>query len=484
MSKRIVAIFIIVCMFVTPGYAGWVDSWISSHTSTSPSSYQGQQRGYFTAGSYSARWRQSTDQLFSVTPPKIDAGCGGINLLTGGISFLMNPQYLVQKLQQILAAAAASAFDIALKVLCEPCAETIKSLEQISDFLNSLQLDTCAMGKNLAVELMSPLAPEKMSKMKSSADAYFSATTSKLSSFFDWVTGVNSNTGGGEPQSGMNPIEESMKGCSGDVKSLISTTDNGSILSGFFLENVGKGKINSELIDIIRGVLGDVQIRQPQKPDGSKDDIQIVYVAPCIDNNAFKIDDLLNGQYQAKDDKGSCYPISSKATGNFTSIYDYAMQKVEKIVNGLKNKTAFEDETNNFIKRMPAPMFMAMKAAVATGADDIAKPQLVDMVARELAYHMIADVYSGAVGLANKAREAATKAGHSEYGCNTELIEGIANTVDELAKVARDYEKAIRDENARTYQTTLTIMELSKRYEEWYRQFQKEVHTRFGGGIL
>jgi len=53
-----------------------------------------------------------------------------------------------------------------------------------------------------------------------------------------------------------------------------------------------------------------------------------------------------------------------------------------------------------------------------------------------------------------------------------------------LAKVARDYEKAIRDENARTYQTTLTIMELSKRYEEWYRQFQKEVHTRFGGGIL
>jgi hypothetical protein len=106
------------------------------------------------------------------------------------------------------------------------------------------------------------------------------------------------------------------------------------------------------------------------------------------------------------------------------------------------------------------------------------------MVAREMAYHMIADVYSGAVGLASKAKEAATKAGHSEYGCNTELIEGMAGIVDELAQVARDYEQAVRGENARMYQATLAIMELSKRYEEWYRQFQKEVHTRFGGGIL
>jgi conjugative transfer pilus assembly protein TraH len=469
-SKRIVAIFIIICMFVTPVYAGWVDRWISSHISTSPSSYQSQQRGYFTAGSFSARWPQGNDQLFAVNSPKINAGCGGIDILGGGISFLMNPEYLVQKLQQILSAAAAAAFDIALKVLCEPCAETIKSLEQISELLNSLQLDTCAMGKNLTVEIMSPLSPEKMSKMKADSDAYFSAIGSRLTSFYEWLTRVD-NTRGGEPQSGTDPIKESMKGCSSEVKSLMSNFSPGS-----FLSNVGSGKFDSDLIDIIRGVLGDVRIETKRNNNGS-DELVTVYRSNCLDNNMFKADDLIDGRYKAMNSSGACYSTT-------TSIRDYAEQRVVRIIQGLKNKSSIDSDTSIFIQRMPAPLYMAIKTAVATGADDIAKPQLVDMIARELAYHMITDIYSGAVGLANKAKEAATKAGHSEYGCNTKLIEGMANLVTELALNARNYEQAIRDENAKTYQSILTIMELSRRYEEWHRQFQKEVHARFGGGIL
>ncbi|MGZ3593574.1 MAG: conjugal transfer protein TraH, partial [Syntrophales bacterium] len=60
---------------------------------------------------------------------------------------LMNFQYLVQKLQGILASAATVAFDMALKVLCPICSETLKSVEAIANQLNSAGLDSCKAGK-------------------------------------------------------------------------------------------------------------------------------------------------------------------------------------------------------------------------------------------------------------------------------------------------------------------------------------------------
>src|SRR3546814_5952804 len=40
------------------------------------------------------------DYLTSVTLPKVRAGCGGIDMFLGGMSFL-DPDYLVQKLESI-----------------------------------------------------------------------------------------------------------------------------------------------------------------------------------------------------------------------------------------------------------------------------------------------------------------------------------------------------------------------------------------------
>ena len=119
--QRLLASFLVLAILPWPlgtGVlrAGWVDDWLQQKTETSPGYFEGQKRGYFTGGSFSARWQQSNDYLFTAMPPKIKAGCGGIDVFLGGFSYL-NFEYLVTKLQRIMQAAPAAAFDIALNVL-------------------------------------------------------------------------------------------------------------------------------------------------------------------------------------------------------------------------------------------------------------------------------------------------------------------------------------------------------------------------------
>jgi len=134
--------------------AGWVDDWLTQNTSNPPDYFAGQKRGYYSGGSFSARWPNNATYPITVEPPRIKSGCGGIDIFLGGFSFL-NFEYLVEKLQRILMSGGAVAFDLALKTLCEPCATSIKSFEAIADKLNGLQLDECTAAKDIRAVLQS-----------------------------------------------------------------------------------------------------------------------------------------------------------------------------------------------------------------------------------------------------------------------------------------------------------------------------------------
>lgn len=92
----------------------WTESWFDNVTYTSPGSFEDQTRGYVTAGGMSGRVDVHNDYLMSVSLPKVKAGCGGIDMFLGGMSFL-DPEYLVQKLESILQAAPAVAFQYLLE---------------------------------------------------------------------------------------------------------------------------------------------------------------------------------------------------------------------------------------------------------------------------------------------------------------------------------------------------------------------------------
>src|SRR3546814_12889937 len=84
------------------------------------------------------------DYLMSLSLPKVKAGCGGIDMFLGGMSFL-DPDYLVQKLESILQAAPAVAFQYLLETLDEKMGNIISKMEAATNFLNSIQVNDCRL---------------------------------------------------------------------------------------------------------------------------------------------------------------------------------------------------------------------------------------------------------------------------------------------------------------------------------------------------
>jgi hypothetical protein len=111
----------------------------------SPPTYkQVGERGYVGFGSLSYRMNGSnmTIQPFSITPPKVKMGCGAIDIGMGGVSFL-GFEYLVQKLQTILQAAPAFAFQLALEVFVPQVANVLAQINAIADAINSISFSAC-----------------------------------------------------------------------------------------------------------------------------------------------------------------------------------------------------------------------------------------------------------------------------------------------------------------------------------------------------
>ena len=126
----------------------WAEHWFDNVTYTSPGSFEDQTRGYVTAGGMSGRIDVHNDYLMSLTLPKVKAGCGGIDMFLGGMSFL-DPDYLVEKLESILQAAPAVAFQYLLETLDEKMGNIISKMEAATNYLNSIQVNDCRLANRM-----------------------------------------------------------------------------------------------------------------------------------------------------------------------------------------------------------------------------------------------------------------------------------------------------------------------------------------------
>lgn len=119
-----------------------------SSNTTSPAAYESQAAGSYGSGSLVARNPVRQFQLTQLDLPSYRAGCGGIDLYTGSISFLKGDR-LKELGKAVMANSAAYAFDVAL-------ATTIPELKQIKDNLQDLEqkvnqasINSCTASQNL-----------------------------------------------------------------------------------------------------------------------------------------------------------------------------------------------------------------------------------------------------------------------------------------------------------------------------------------------
>lgn len=115
---------------------------------TAPNVIDSQLRGGLAGGGVYVRSPISSIQLFAVDPPRITAGCGGIDLYLGSFSFITADR-LVQFLRNVAQNAAPLAFQMALESVNPVLSGMLKKFQSMAQQANDLNKNSCQLAHGL-----------------------------------------------------------------------------------------------------------------------------------------------------------------------------------------------------------------------------------------------------------------------------------------------------------------------------------------------
>ena len=312
-------------------YAGWLDDWQTATVVTPPSTFKGSERSYHDFGSYSTRWRSNSLSPISIQPARLKAGCGGIDVMLGGMTF-GNADQLVKKLQQVLQNSPTVALDLAINVLCEQCANSMKWIEDKINALNSIQLDSCKASKALVYTAASALDPDNERQELQSPMADY-MQSSGLSTAYDEVTKKWASTGGQVPST---QVADAVSECPYVLRSLFATPE-GQPMSTLFDNITSQMSLNPAYAQAIRGIIGDVGIANSQG----------MYVSwiiePCQENK-----DIMHSGNMTEMWIADSYGVCSKSTDAQADMEAWVNRLLTQIANKMINKADFDDEERSF----------------------------------------------------------------------------------------------------------------------------------------
>ena len=473
MEKNKLIIAILILLSLAPGVASsaWVDDWIDQKTTTAPNYFEGQQRNYYSAGGFSARWPSTASYPVTVEPPRLKGGCGGIDMFMGGFSF-MNTDYLVDKLQGILTGAAGVAFDLALKTLCEQCSNTIKNLEAMSDKLNSMQLDECAAAKELVGIVADKNGFHSSEVMREKLDTSIKKNKLRQGAVEMWDMITKENTANNdEPQAA--DVSNVTSGCNADITSTF-------LNAGSLLENVGsKMSIPSDHIDLIRGLVGDVKL------EGAANAYKVSYESPCSENNPDDIKAITTGDVYAKDVSGNC----SQITDTNRDLRQYIQDTLASIADKIENKGTLSSAEEAFLGATPLSPLPILKTAVGTSMRDSTIDGLAEISANAYSLQMLSDLYIRADAIAWKAREMLEKKAGAAPGQPAENCEAavFAEHADQNISIMLNRIARLKDAARKSYVASAQEMTVIMKYLEHMQQVEwqmtAEITRRYGKDI-
>lgn len=105
-------------------------------------------RGTVAGPSVVIRNRRLHTDLINFQAPRIDGGCGGIDMFLGSFSFISAQQF-IHLMQSIASNAGGYAFKLALSVMCPSCHQIISNMEHIIRDINRLAGDSCKAAETL-----------------------------------------------------------------------------------------------------------------------------------------------------------------------------------------------------------------------------------------------------------------------------------------------------------------------------------------------
>lgn len=110
--------------------------------------FQTQQRGVISGGGFTARVPIKPINIIQFDPPRVSAGCGGINLFGGSFSFI-NAKELTQLLRTIAQNALGLLFQLGLNAISQPLSSLLTSWSKKLQEMNSALKNTCEAARKL-----------------------------------------------------------------------------------------------------------------------------------------------------------------------------------------------------------------------------------------------------------------------------------------------------------------------------------------------
>jgi conjugative transfer pilus assembly protein TraH len=394
-----------------------VDDATNSYSGTQ--SYESQKMGYNSMGGAQYRIPLRRDPLVSVAPPSLNVGCGGIDVFMGGIGF-MDADYLVEKLKRSLKAAPYVAFDLGLKSLCSECSEVIKTVEQMSNALNSMDFDECALAKGAVTAVVdgsSTIAQDGFS-LNTTMNSMTQNVKSGLGSFWEDI----------KPQS----RAESNKQKDDAIKRLPTSiaktwlNDGGSLLDLIGTEF----GVDTTSIRVARAYFGDIY--------HVKDDKEFIAVSICEDSRSVGMERSIRSPLMSRTVTGRSDAVSTAPCVTDDIPLAVSIAAMDKITSSLKSNGALDTNTVNFINKTRLPVFSLLQRSYSISEvhGDTVKDQLTPLVAGGYVYEPLAAVASSILlALDDIESEQKTNELYGESNMHTrEYREKVFATIEQLKR--------------------------------------------------
>jgi conjugative transfer pilus assembly protein TraH len=338
-----------------------------------------------TGGNLSLRYQQGIDHLVNISLPRFKKGCGGIDLFMGSLNYL-DADRLEDKFNNIMSAGVATyAFDLALNVLCEPCAKELKSLEAIIDRINQLQIDDCKATK--AVVAIA-------NKYTGQGDRQ--ENTEAITDFLVSTTGEDYRDVTNSPNN--KDINQVMNDAGQNKRLLIAHCPDAVtdifFTEGTLLENLAtRIGIDAGKVQLMRAMIGDVYI---------SDNLEYGAIAPCPQNNPSNLDAIIYGDFYVRRD-GACVQDQINIGGDmFPSIFEWAKANIIEIANAMTDKGALTPGNELFINTIPHPVLVQITTDIISQGTDFDANQVAEhyaytagvIFARSLMRDLYNDLYN------------------------------------------------------------------------------------------
>ena len=127
---------------------GFFRSMGSVTNSTGSSAHHDQAAGYYNGGGLTIKNKVRNAQLATLQLPNFKAGCGGIDIFSGGFSFI-DSKRLVDTLKSIGSSAASYGFMLAMKTFAPAVQSVMAELQDMASKINQANINSCETASTL-----------------------------------------------------------------------------------------------------------------------------------------------------------------------------------------------------------------------------------------------------------------------------------------------------------------------------------------------